>query len=159
MLLEMAALLQAPEKTARVAFREMVDVPEDVGVLESPVVGGLMAEVTNGDSFLQLKGEFQANLKLNCHRCANPFPTEYDFRVDEILDIVDEKPASKEVGETVWAKGSLDVTDLVRQNLLLALPSQILCGCAPLGAGDADKTDPRWQKLSSFRPTPPSEEK
>lgn len=159
MLLEMAALLQAPEKTARVAFREMVDVPEDVGVLESPVVGGLTAEVTNGDSFLTLKGEFQANLKLNCHRCANPFPTELDFNVDEMLDLVNEKPTSEEVGESVWAKGSLDVTDLVRQNLLLALPSQILCGCAPLDSGDADKIDPRWQKLSSFRPTPPSEEK
>ena len=136
----------------------MVDVPEDVGVLDSPVVGGLTAEVTNGDSFLQVKGEFQANLKLICHRCANLFPTHLDFKVDEILDLVDEKPAMLEVGESVWAKGNLDVTDLVRQNLLLALPSQILCGCAPLDLGQADKSDPRWQKLSGFRPTPPSEE-
>ncbi len=158
MLLEMSTLLLAPEKVARVAFREMVDVPEDVGTLESPVVGGLTAEVINGDAFLQVKGEFQASLKLNCHRCGNPFLANQDFQVDEVLDIVDEAPQTEEVGESVWAKGHLDVGDLVRQNLLLALPSQILCGCAPLDTGDADALDPRWQKLSGFRPEQPPKE-
>ena len=158
MFLEMAALLQAPERVARVAFREMVDIPEDVGKLESPVVGGLTAEVTDGVAFLQLKGEFRASLTLHCHRCSNPFHADLDFNVDEMLDVVDQKPEEAVVGDSVWAKGSLDVADLVRQNLLLALPSQILCGCAPLEAGKADKLDPRWQKLSSLSAEPPSEE-
>ncbi|MBM3268621.1 MAG: DUF177 domain-containing protein [Candidatus Sericytochromatia bacterium] len=136
----------------------MVDVPEDVGSLEAPVVGGLTAEVTGGDAMLRVTGEFQATLKLSCHRCANAFVANQDFRVDEVLDIVDEAPQTEEVGETVWAKGHLDVADLVRQNLLLALPSQILCGCAPLDAGDAGALDPRWQKLSGFRPENPTTE-
>jgi len=158
MLLEIPALLLTPDKVARVAFRELVDVPEDVGSLESPVVGGLTAEVTGGDQIMQLKGEFQAALKLNCHRCGNPFPENLDFEVDETLDLVEDEPPSLEVGDSVWAKGTLDVTDLVRQNLLLAIPSQILCGCAPLDPGDADAIDPRWQKLSGFRPKQDSEE-
>ncbi|MBU6429310.1 MAG: DUF177 domain-containing protein, partial [Cyanobacteria bacterium REEB65] len=133
------------------AFRETVEVPPDVGSLTEPVVGGFLVEVTGGQPFLSLKGDFRAHLELLCHRCGNPFGHDLDFEVNEALEVVAECPASEEVGETVWEKGNLDVGDLVRQILLLALPSQVLCGCTPAPSPDSTSPDPRWQGLSDVR--------
>lgn len=153
MLVDIASLLASPERVLRGAFREQVDVPGDVGLLRSPVIGGFVAEITAGEPFLSIKGEFRAELDLLCHRCANRFAMTHDFEIEETLELVDDLPTSAEVGDSVWAKGNLDLTDLVRQNLLLALPSQVLCGCKPLEEKAIQEIDPRWQALSEFHPT------
>lgn len=158
MLLDLVALMQSSQRVECLAFRDLVEVPEDVGLLISPIVGGLKAEVNTAREFLFLKGEFQSSLRLICHRCANPFHKDLNFEVDETLEIVGDAPSSVEVGTVVWEKGPVDITDLVRQNLLLALPSQFHCGCEPLTPISTPMIDPRWQKLSSFQSTPPATE-
>ncbi len=153
MLLDVAALLASPTRVSRGAFRENVEVPEDVGRLQSPVLGGFVAEITGGEPYLEIKGEFRADLELVCHRCGNPFATTHDFEIDETLELVEELPSSVEVQDSVWSKGSLDLDDLVRQHLLLSLPTSILCGCAPQTEAPGKEVDPRWQALSEFHPS------
>ncbi|MDB5096958.1 MAG: hypothetical protein JWM80_1379 [Cyanobacteria bacterium RYN_339] len=146
------SILQATEKTTRYSFQETI-VFDDEKLLD-PVVGEF--EITRASNqILQVKGLFKARLQLACDRCGEPFELPVEFDVDEGLEVIDGPVTSEEVNETVSATGNFDATDLIRQNLLLALPTRRLCGCEPLtNQADADSVDPRWAALRSIHQEP-----
>src|SRR4051812_40420739 len=123
--ISVSSILQAPEKVTRYSFQETIAL-EDEKLLE-PVVGEL--EITRASlQILQVQGHFKAKLQLACDRCGEPFELPVEFEVDEGLEVVEGPVTSEEVEETVSATGNFDATDLIRQNLLLSLPTRKLCG-------------------------------
>lgn len=147
------SILQSPQAVTRYAFKEMIELPADGERLVEPVVGEL--EITRtSDQLLQVKGDFETRLELHCDRCGTEYEHPAQFSLEEHLEVTDEPTSSAEVEEQVFAAGKLDATDLIRQALLLSLPSRRLCGCEPLAQrSDVDATDPRWAALKALSDT------
>lgn len=149
-----ASILHAPENVTRYPFHERIELPSDDERLKDAVDGELVI-TRAGSKVLQAQGAFHAELLLNCDRCGNEFELPLDFELDESLEVTTQPITSLEVEEVVPANGSLNATDLIRQGLLLSLPSRRLCGCEPQhgSAGEAP-LDPRWAALKSFEQSP-----
>lgn len=152
--ISVASILQATESVTRYSFQEKIDLLDAGDKLLEPVVGEF--EVTRASTqILQVKGHFQTRLQLPCDRCGEPFELPVEFDMDEALEVVDGPVTSEEVEETVSALGNFDATDLIRQSLLLSLPTRRLCGCEPLPTQvDTEKVDPRWAALRSIHQEP-----
>lgn len=150
MLLRVETLMQAPEKTTHLSFREPIDFPTDLGRLTRPLEGEVAICRTVDDRYLQIQGTLKTEAELVCDRCLGPVPTALSIDVDEMLEVAESPTETLEVDEAVPATGDLDLSDLLRQHLLLSLPSRKLCGCAPTFGKDASQVDPRWQKLEAL---------
>ncbi|MEB3198700.1 MAG: DUF177 domain-containing protein [Candidatus Sericytochromatia bacterium] len=147
-----SSILQAPSSVTWYDFDESLALPDEGEQLVEPVKGQLRVERI-GDHLLQLTGPFQSRIRLGCDRCGAFFEAPVAFELTEALEVVDTVPSAEEVEETVPLSGYLDVSDLVRQTLLLSLPVRKLCGCEPLvSSSETVSLDPRWSALSSFQP-------
>ncbi|MDR5683947.1 MAG: DUF177 domain-containing protein [Armatimonadota bacterium] len=113
-------------------------------------------------------GRARAEAELVCSRCLRTFTGAIDATVEEIFD-----PGLPQ-GDAVWTDGGLlvmpapyaevDVTELVRQHLVLAVPYAPLCradcaGLCPVCGADRNVTgcgcrtelaDARWRALESI---------
>jgi uncharacterized protein len=150
MLLRVETLLQAPEKTTHLSFREALDFPTDLGRLTRPLTGDVTITRTDDDRYLQIQGALTTEAELLCDRCLGPVPTALRIDVDEVLEVADSPSETLEVDEAVPVTGDLDLSDLLRQHVLLNLPSRKLCGCEPTFGKGASQVDPRWQKLEAL---------
>lgn len=159
MLLDVMSLLEAQEPIARISYEERLEIPKDIGVLLSPVTGEITIERSSDGSLLSISGELSVRLELTCDRCSGPYVLEQNVLVDEHLRVVSEETTAVEVEESVERTGKLDLSDLLRQNVLLNLPLRKLCGCPELVAKRKDYTDPRWSKLEALKKQDTEEEK
>ena len=103
-------------------------------------------------------------LSLQCDRCLKAVERELDKSFEHILVTELSNEDDEEYEYIVCADGTLDLTELVRTDLMLELPTKVLCkedcrGLCPkcgkdLNLGSCDcKTkdiDPRWQALSDL---------
>lgn len=91
----------------------------------------LEVEAQNTGASIWVEAELTAHLKMHCSRCLEPFQQELTvdyqeeyFRSDEI----DEAPEDTEnVRVELYEDDAIDLTEGVRQNLLLSVPLQPLC--------------------------------
>lgn len=150
MRLSVSSLLEAPAAETTLPFHEPVPFPPEFGVLTRPVMGDVTIARSMDDRMLRVTGRFEAGVELVCDRCLGPAPAVIAFDVDETLEVTDEPDPAVEVAEHVHPTGELDVTDLLRQHLLLNLPSRSLCGCEPAYLAAHKPIDPRWRQLESL---------
>ncbi|MEW6397827.1 MAG: DUF177 domain-containing protein [Bacillota bacterium] len=144
--------------------------PEGVSLAGPVKVEG--AVLNTGPAYL-VDGEIGAAVEATCSRCLASFRQEVEtpFR-EEFREGVAPSPGKEEVSEESGAEvwffqgDALDLTEAVRQNLLLALPSQPLCrpdcpGLCPvcgrrLAEGSCscrvEEIDPRLEALRRFLP-------
>ena len=114
-----------------------------------------------------VQGRLEAELELPCSRCLEPVPVTFEVRLEEVfaptIDISTGRSVTpEEEDRALWIDGhhQLDVSEVLRQNVLLALPVQVLCrtdcrGLCPqcgqdLNRGNCDckpEPDPRWSAL------------
>ncbi len=152
------------------AFSEVVDSRSDDVTFDAAVVGDL--EVHRTARTMHLRGRLQTTAPLTCGRCLTAFRTDLAAVVNEEF-LIGEPPATGpgpvEAGDVVGALGPdlvLDVTEVVRQHLLLALPMVPVCfpGCRGLcpwcgtnlnerdcGHAAADVVDPRLAPLRMLK--------
>ncbi len=122
---------------------------------------------------IRVRGKIEADVEVGCDRCLAPvaMPLEVEF---ETAFIPQEKAAgepehvellAEDMGLAAFDGDAIDLDDLVREQLLLALPSRNLCredcqGLCPtcgadLNAGHCgcarDETDPRWAALAGWK--------
>lgn len=135
------------------------------------------AEVSGSASLkgeeVRLRGKVVTEVELLCDRCAAPLsaPLEVEFDTRFIpqtaaageTDNVELLP--EDLGLAAYEGDSVDLDQLVREQILLALPSRNLCSedckglcqkCgANLNAGDCSceqgETDPRWAALADWK--------
>jgi len=127
-------------------------------------------QAARADEKVELTGSVTAVVGFECDRCLKPLsvPVEQSF---ELLYVPPLKAGDeKELGEDDLSIGfyqgeSIDVDDLVREQIELALPMARLCGegcrglCPDCGANLNDRVcgcnekqlDPRWAALSDFK--------
>lgn len=98
----------------------------------SPVKGKL--DVTNTGSLLLIRGKVHTDVRLSCGRCLTdivvPVEGEIDeqFRLVHLGDAIFAVPEDEEeTGGTLVNNNVLDLSELIRQNLLVGIPIQPLC--------------------------------
>ena len=127
--------------------------------------------IQRSDSKVTVSGEINAELQLDCDRClktftipvANVFTVEYVtpdvYQASQAAELLDE-----DLSLSVFDGEVVDIDEIVREQLLLSLPTQVLCRedckglCAECG-GDRNSTDctceqaeidPRWAGLKEI---------
>ncbi len=141
---------------------------ERVTVVAPPRVTGRIQQT---DSKVTVKGEATAELRLECDRCLKsvPVPVSSSFEVEYVTpETYQADPAAELLDEdlalSVFDGEAIDIDELVREQLLLALPAQVLCqeeckGLCPACGGDRNladceceeaEIDPRWAGLKEI---------
>ena len=132
----------------------------------------LVGEVQKRDVRMHLNATLTADVKLDCTRCLEPVakhiaePFEAIF-VDAAYetDAREVEVADAALDESLVEGGQVDLAEVAREQLLLAIPIQTLCMedckglCPQCGANlnlidckcSDDDTDPRWAALKSLK--------
>lgn len=127
-------LKSLPAGRLDIDFKESFDNVEAI----KPVVGTLT--ITASATGVRVAGHVQTLLKLNCHRCLNPYFLSLNVPIDEKFVIESfqgfssrnsQKERELSAGdfvETLPDDGVLDISDVVYQAVTLATPTTCRCG-------------------------------
>ena len=143
---------------------------EHARLIEPPQVSG---RVIRSDHKVRLRGSVTARAEVDCDRClrAVPVPIETSFDVSYVpaTEFTAEAEAAElqeeDLSLSVFDGETIDVDELVREQVLLALPARALCreechGLCPVCGADrniescdceAKEADPRWAALKDLR--------
>jgi uncharacterized protein len=149
---------------------ELVLDEEHVRLLEPPRVSG---RISLSDHQIRLRGTLRARAEVDCDRClkavAVPVETSFDVRYVPSVEFTAASEAAElqeeDLSLSAFDGDAIDVDDLVREQMLLALPTRALCreechGLCPVCGADRNtescaceekETDPRWAALKNFR--------
>ncbi len=122
---------------------------------------------------VRLRGEIRTEVELLCGRCASPERTPLAVEFDTSFVPQEAEAAKTENVEllkedlllSAYEGGAVDLDELVREQILLALPTRHLCGedckglCQQCGANlnegpcscGRGETDPRWAALADLK--------
>jgi len=122
---------------------------------------------------VRVRGAIKTEVELLCDRCAapsrSPLEVEFDARFVPQSSAAAESDnvelLAEDLGLAAYEGDAVDLDELVREQILLALPSRNLCredckGLCPkcgadLNAGDCScergETDPRWAALADLK--------
>lgn len=145
---------------------------EQVRLMEGTRVEG---SALRKDERVEVRGKLKGMMEADCDRCLAPvaLPAEVEFEVSFLPRAVEEESLTggereirgDEPDFSFYEDGAVDVDELVREQLLLALPSRFRCGedckglCPHCGADlnkescacDHEEVDPRWNALAALR--------
>lgn len=116
------------------------------------------------------QGDLHVEVTLSCARCLAPVRVPLDVPLEEVytptLDILTGKPVEpEEEDRALWidAHHILDLTEVLRQNVLVSIPMQVLCkpdcrGLCPICGSNLNEgpcacqpeVDPRWAALTDL---------
>lgn len=164
MRLDVTSVLRAVGNTQDVAESVKLLLPVEELDVASPVA--LDLHLTNTGEIVLVQGTLQGEVHLICSRCGKPFQALLQAEVEEeyrrgLPELTDE--AEKELTEedfifAIDEDNTLDLTELVRQNLILALPEKPLCAAdcpgpdLPAPPSSEKPTDPRLSVLRNLFP-------
>jgi uncharacterized protein len=136
---------------------------------DDPVLTGSVRLMhTQGGVLVQ--GRLHAQAALGCSRCLEPVAVPLDVELEEIftptIDILTGRPVQREEEDrALWIddRHLLDLSEVLRQDILLALPMHVLCseecqGLCPVcgqnlnqgSCGCTPEPDARWAALLDF---------
>jgi uncharacterized protein len=129
-------------------------------------------EIYGDQGRAHVEGMITAKVETACTRCLEPVTRPFEIAFSDIfVDASRENLAREaEIGvadmdESLVIGGRVDVAEVVREQILLAMPEQVLCtedcrGLCPKCGGnlnlidcscDSDETDPRWSALKNLK--------
>ena len=171
MRIEVENLKAAPEPFAHTYRPEEVELEEEGArlIADAAVEGG----ATRKGEQVRLRGTIKTEVELLCDRCAAPrdaplavefdtsfIPQEVEAGKEENVELLPE-----DLGLSAYEGDAVDLDELVREQILLALPSRHLCRedckglCQKCGANLNDGhcscgqggVDPRWAALADLK--------
>jgi uncharacterized protein len=134
MRIEVASLRKNTGESRRFEFKEDIPPFEIDGTQVTFTEPALVhLEVTNTGISLAVKGEISGQLELICSRCLEPFnytmKTNFEEQYRHISEAEDNNDDDRNY--QVYEEDYIDLTDTVRENLILSLPMKPVCshGC------------------------------
>ena len=125
------------------------------------------------DERVEVRGRIEGQLEAVCDLCVAPLsiPVEIDFEVSYIPKALEDEPEEEreiradDPDFSVYEGETIDIDELVREQLVLALPSRLRCseeckGLCPQCGADLNKEtcacaqteiDPRWAALAALK--------
>jgi len=133
MKIDLTELLQKVGNEAEVEQSEEVSFPEDDLRLTKPVK--IKLHLVNTGTSVLIKGEVETEAELECSRCLKTFKLPLSVKIEE--EFSRSKPEYKSGGEIelkeedfvypIEKDNTIDLTEVIRQDLLLAIPLKTLC--------------------------------
>lgn len=148
---------------------ELVLEDDRVVLAGTPRISGLISRTEHK---VVVEGEFAAIAEVECDRCLRPvqLPISSDFRLEYVTAVTYMSLETVELGPedlalSIFDGEFIDVDEIVREQLLLAIPTQAICQencqgfCPVCGADrnvidcncDATEIDPRWSGLRDLQ--------
>jgi uncharacterized protein len=149
---------------------------DELDLLDERVVLTLPAEVSGriraAGSEVHVSGEVETRVNVECDRCLKvlEIPVSTNFRLQYITGQEYESSyvaelTPEEMAVAVFDGEAIDVDEIVREQILLAVPDRALCRedckglCLTCGTDlnggscdcEASDTDPRWAALKKFK--------
>ncbi|MBV4418046.1 DUF177 domain-containing protein [Clostridium tyrobutyricum] len=135
------------------------DGKEYSGIL-TPIM--LLANLEKTDHMITLNGKVSGVLELTCSRCLKKFAHAINININERF--TDKKIVDCDEDIFFINDGYIDITQIIENNIILALPIKRLCKenckglCPKCGTNLNDSTcnckendiDPRWEKLKDM---------
>jgi len=120
----------APEKKLRINFEEYIEELNSKG----PIKADLLA-VSLGE-FIEISGQVQGSVTLECDLCLDEFEYILDFEVDELFaknTFLEEYGPDTEIKDGQFVNDlsgskSIDIYDLLYQSVILDFPNKKVCG-------------------------------
>ncbi|MEJ7849386.1 MAG: DUF177 domain-containing protein [Pyrinomonadaceae bacterium] len=129
-----------------------------------------IGEVVKHTAQTDVAGKITADAEFDCSRCLTPIKQDFNvaFDVSYITEMPEAATAEIEAGDLdtdVLADESLDLKEVVREQILLNLPEQVFCTedckglCQKCGANrnlidcncEEKEIDPRWSALKNLK--------
>jgi len=141
---------------------------ERVRLLEQPEISG---KITRNGNQVLISGRIVARAEVDCDRCLKSVevPVRSEFNLQYVTNADYEAIQAAELEETdlalsVFDGEGIDVDEIVREQVLLAVPTRTLCnqdckGFCPICGADknlqncgcrTEETDPRWAGLKEL---------
>jgi uncharacterized protein len=132
----------------------------------------VLGSASRKGSEVRLRGSITARAEVDCDRCLGavsvPIETEFDVSLIPASEYLERQTAELQEEDlllSVYEGDSVDVNEIVREQILLALPARALCreeckGLCPVCGIDKNsnacacedkETDPRWAALKDLR--------
>ncbi len=95
---------------------------------EAPIKGNLT--FTNTHGLIYVKGDFNAEIKVECGRCLDYFNMAINREIEEVLPVTgetDDENFLDDLETPVFVDYVLDLSELLRQYILVEVPIKPLC--------------------------------
>jgi uncharacterized protein len=146
-----------------------IDLESEDGTLTGPAEFTGETQRINGRA--HIRGTVNADLLVECTRCLESVAKHIEASFDDVFVNASEEPYAGEIevsgeklDESLVPDGKVDMVEVVREQILLALPIQVLCredckGLCPKCGADRnlidckcadDEIDPRWAALKGL---------
>ncbi|MET0648703.1 MAG: DUF177 domain-containing protein [Pyrinomonadaceae bacterium] len=171
MQIEVENLTAAASPFAHTYRAEEVELEEEGARLLSDVA--VEGSATRKGEQVRLRGTLRTEVELLCDRCAAPesaplaveFDTSFIPQEVEAVKAENVELQAEDLILSAYEGGAVDLDELVREQILLALPSRHLCGedckglCQRCGADlnrnqcscEQGEVDPRWAALADLK--------
>lgn len=169
MVIDLASVGTTPKQLDMKFARGDINLEDEARLTSDPTLTG---DVFRLGEKIHLAGTVTADIEVDCTRCLEPVARHLEVGFEDIfVDSKHEKLADEAeipveaLDEALVTENEIDLADVVREQVLLALPEQIFCredcqGLCPecgenrnlidCNCGD-NQIDPRWAALKDFR--------
>ncbi len=168
MIIDLASVGTSPKPLVASFSPAEIDLDNEATLTSDVVLNG---EMFSRDGKVHIDAAIFADISLICTRCLEPVAQHLGFRFDDVF--VDSEQESRreeaelaleELDEALVIGGEIDLAEVVREQILLALPEQVFCkddckGLCPKCGGnrnlidcscDREEIDPRWAALKNI---------
>jgi len=165
MKIDLAAAQTAPKELRVDLPSESIDIAPDADIIESIKFLGSVWRDSRGR---HISGKFSTKVRLECARCLGPADTTIEAEFDDtFVEEQSTEPGEFEIlGDFLdesLAGDSVDLAEVLREQILLELPEQVFCredcrGLCPkcgqnrnlVDCNDPEDIDPRWAALKDL---------
>lgn len=170
MIIELFSVKDSPHKFEFLLAPEEIELEqENVKLIENVKIIG---ELTKGIVRVDAEGTIRTKAEIECTRCIQPIEKEFEipFKASFIAPehFTEAKEAElndEDLDVSVYEDDKIDLTELVREQIILNLPEQIFCKddckglCAKCGGNrnlidckcEEKEIDPRWAALKNLK--------
>ena len=170
MIVEIGTIGKIPKTIEKRFEPDEIDLAGENVLLNGPVTfaGGAVQEANRA----HIRGRLSAELSLDCTRCLEPVENHLDITFDAAFvdaadetEMADTEVSEEALDESLVENGVIDLAEVMREQILLAIPGQVFCRedckglCPKCGANlnlidckcSDDDVDPRWAALKDIK--------
>lgn len=168
-MIDLATVVPRPKAIELDLGPEEIDLDlEGAELVEKAVFQG---ETERVDDKVHIRGTVRTKVRLDCARCLEPVENKLEVVFDAIFVDPADEPDDVELAldleqldESIVEEGRIDLNEVVREQILLALPEQTFCRedckglCLKCGGNrnlidckcEENEIDPRWSALKDI---------
>ena len=167
MLIDLGEVLKETGNELKFGGNVPVECPKEEIDIEGPVVCNI--DFVNAGGIIVADGRIKASVKMSCSRCLREFDLPVDLKISEQFARLEKAKRQEESGKhtakhevevpdedvifPVNDDNKVDISEVIRQELILNMPEKPLCSkdCKGFSEGKKEKKiDPRLEKLKEL---------